>query len=97
MGAGLPILANPIAGVPEVMTDPENGRFLETVTAADIETKLRQMLGDPAYLAATSARNIEKAWSQYESAVVSRHVDEIYRSVMAESRLMVKPASQAAS
>jgi hypothetical protein len=55
------------------------------------------MLDDPAYLAVTSARNIEKAWSQFESAVVSRHIDDIYRSVMAESRLMVKPASQVAS
>ena len=97
MGAGLPILANPVAGVPEVMSDPENGRFLETVTATDIEAKLRLMLDDPAYLAETSARNIEKAWSQFESAVVSRHIDDIYRSVMAESRLMVKPASQVAS
>jgi glycosyltransferase involved in cell wall biosynthesis len=95
MGAGLPILANPIAGVPEVMNDPENGRFLETVTAADIAAKLRMMLSDPAYLAETSARNIDKAWSQYESAVVSRHVDEIYRSVRAESNLTTKPASQA--
>ena len=97
MGAGLPILANPIAGVPEVMNDPENGRFLETVTAADIEAKLRLMLGDPTYLAETSARNIEKAWSQYESAVVSRHIEEIYHTVMAESHLSVKPASQALS
>ncbi len=97
MGAGLPILANPIAGVPEVMNDPENGRFLEDVTVAEIEAKLRLMLSDPTDLAETSARNIEKAWSQYESAVVSRHVDEVYHSVMAESSHLAKPASQAIS
>jgi glycosyltransferase involved in cell wall biosynthesis len=82
MGAGLPILANPIAGVPEVMSDPENGRFLSAVTAEEIADKLRLMLQDPAYMAATSKRNVEKAWSQYESAVVSRKIEDIYRSTL---------------
>ncbi|NJO36346.1 MAG: glycosyltransferase family 4 protein [Rhizobiales bacterium] len=96
MGAGLPILANPIAGVPEVMSDPENGRFLDAVTAEEIAAKLRLMLGDPAYLAQTSARNIERAWSQYESAVVSRRIEEIYRSVGDQRDPAPKAASQAA-
>lgn len=81
MGSGLPILANPIAGVPEVMNDPENGLFLSDVTADDIAAKLRAMLTDPDYLAAVSKRNLEKAWSQYESAVVSQRIEDIYRSV----------------
>ncbi len=39
------------------------------------------MLGDPDYMAATSKRNLEKAWSRNESAVVSRRIETIYRSV----------------
>ena len=95
MGAGLPILANPIAGVPEVMSAPENGLFLEKVTAADIAAQLRTMLGDPAFLAETSARNIDKAWSHYESTVVSRRIEKIYRSVRGEFGLAAKPMNQA--
>lgn len=95
MGAGLPILANPIAGVPEVMSDPENGLFLSEVTAEEIAAKLKTMLNDPAYLAETSARNIDKAWSQYESAVVSRRIEDVYRSVMADAGLAIKPINQA--
>ncbi len=83
MGAGLPVLANPVAAVPEVMSDPENGRFLNEVTAEQIALKLRAMLADPAYLATTSERNRQKAWSHYESAVVSRRIEDIYRSVRA--------------
>ncbi len=83
MGSGLPILANPIAGVPEVMTDPENGLFLSEVTGEDIAAKLRIMLSDPVYMAETSKRNLEKAWSRYEAAVVSRRIEDIYRSVQA--------------
>lgn len=86
MGSGLPILANPIAAVPEVMTDPENGRFLSEVTAEEIAAKLRIMLRDPAYMAATSKRNIEKAWSCYELAVVSRRIEDIYRSTLTPRR-----------
>ena len=81
MGSGLPIIANPIAGVPEVMDDPENGFFIAEVTAEEVAAKVRAMLGDPAYLAATSKRNIEKAWGCYESAVVSRKIEAIYQSV----------------
>ena len=95
MGAGLPILANPIAGVPEVMSAPDNGLFLDEVTPADIADKLRTMLNDPAYLRATSERNIDKAWGQYESAVVSRRIEAIYRSVMADFGVVGKPANQA--
>ncbi|MEZ5935264.1 MAG: glycosyltransferase family 4 protein [Alphaproteobacteria bacterium] len=96
MGAGLPILANPIAGVPEVMSDPENGRFLAEVTAEEVAAKLKAMLDDPVYLAETSARNIERAWSQYESAVVSRRIEDIYRTVKAEKDPLPKAAGQAA-
>ncbi|MGI9434201.1 MAG: glycosyltransferase family 4 protein, partial [Geminicoccaceae bacterium] len=81
MGAGLPILANPVAGVPEVMSEPENGLFLSEVTAEDIAQKIRTMLTDPAYMAATSKQNLDKAWTCYESAVVSRKIEDIYRSV----------------
>ena len=96
MGAGLPILANPIAGVPEVMSDPENGLFLSEVTGADVAAKLRIMLNDPAYLTETSERNIDKAWSSYESAVVSRRIEDVYRTVMADTgRLAAKPVNQA--
>ena len=95
MGAGLPILANPIAGVPEVMSDPENGLFLTEVTGGDIAAKLRIMLNDPAYLAETSRRNLDKAWSQYESAVISHRIEDIYRSVMADAGLPARPVNQA--
>jgi len=81
MGSGLPIIANPIAGVPEVMNDPDNGLFLSEVTADDIAKKLRIMLNDPAFMAAVSKRNLDKAWSQYEASVVSRRIEEIYKTV----------------
>jgi glycosyltransferase involved in cell wall biosynthesis len=81
MGAGLPILANPIAAVPEVMDDPDNGLFLRSVTPDKIADSLRLMLRDPAYLADVSKRNIEKAWTHYESAVVSQKLEEVYRDV----------------
>lgn len=96
MGAGLPILANPIAGVPEVMSDPENGLFLNEVTPDEIAARLKAMLDDPAYLGLTSARNIEKAWGRYESAVVSRRIEDVYRAVRADDGLAARPANQTA-
>ncbi len=96
MGAGLPIIAHPIAGVPEVMSDPENGLFLESVSAVEIAAGIRRMLADPGYMAETSARNIDKAWSQYESAVVSRRIEDVYRTVRSELHPAPRTAGQAA-
>jgi len=96
MGAGLPILANPIAGVPEVMNAPENGLFLDEVSAEDIAAKLRIMLNDPGYMAETSTCNVEKAWSLYESAVVSQRIEDVYRSVKTEFEPAGKTLNQTA-
>jgi glycosyltransferase involved in cell wall biosynthesis len=82
LGSGLPIISTKVAGLPEVMDDPDNGFFLDEVTPEDIAKKVRTMLRDPDYLAATSKRNQEKAWNNYESAIVSRQIEAVYRSAI---------------
>ena len=88
MGSGLPIISTRVAGLPEVMDDPDNGFFLEKekVTPEEIADKVRRMLRDPDYLAATSKRNQEKAWNNYESAIVSRQIEAVYRSAIDRNR-----------
>jgi glycosyltransferase involved in cell wall biosynthesis len=86
MGSGLPIISTRVAGLPEVMDDPENGLYLDKVTPEDIADKVRQMLRDPDYLLATSKRNQEKAWNNYESAIVSREIEAVYHSAIDRSR-----------
>ncbi|MGI9492663.1 MAG: glycosyltransferase family 4 protein [Geminicoccaceae bacterium] len=80
MGSGLPIISTRVAGLPEVMDDPENGFYLDKVTPEDIADKVRQMLRDPDYLLATAKRNQEKAWNNYESLNVSRQIEAVYHS-----------------
>ena len=82
MGSGLPIISTRVAGLPEVMDDPENGFYLDEVTPEDIAEKVRTMLRDPDYLMATSRRNQEKAWNNYESAIVSRQIESVYKSAI---------------
>ncbi len=86
MGSGLPIISTRVAGLPEVMDDPENGFYLDKVTPEDIAEKVRQMLRDPDYLLATSRRNQDKAWNNYESAIVSRQIEEVYHSAINRNR-----------
>ncbi len=80
MGMGLPVIASRVGGLPEVMDDPDNGLFLGKITAEEVADKARFMLRDPAYMEATSKRNQDRAWANYESAVVSRKVEAVYRS-----------------
>lgn len=82
MGSGLPIISTKVAGLPEVMDDPDNGFYLDKVTPEDIAEKVRTMLRDPDYLTAVSRRNQEKAWNNYESAIVSRQIEAVYRSAI---------------
>ncbi|MGI9486100.1 MAG: glycosyltransferase family 4 protein [Geminicoccaceae bacterium] len=86
MGSGLPIISTKVAGLPEVMDDPDNGFFLDEVTPQDIAEKVRTMLRDPDYLAATSKRNQEKAWGNYESAIVSKQIEAVYRLAIDRNR-----------
>ena len=85
MGSGLPIISTRVAGLPEVMDDPDNGLFLDEVTPEHIADKVRIMLRDPGYMAATSKRNSDKAWQRYESAIVSRQIEAVYHSVCDQS------------
>ena len=86
MGSGLPIISTRVAGLPEVMDDPENGFYLDKVTPEDIADSVRRMLRDPEYLVATSKRNQDKAWNNYESAIVSRQIEAVYRSAIDRKR-----------
>lgn len=81
MGSGLPMISTKVAGLPEVMDDPDNGFFLDKVTPEDIAGKVRTMLRDPDYMAATSKRNRKKAWRRYEATIVSREIEAVYHSV----------------
>ena len=85
MGSGLPIISTRVAGLPEVMDDPDNGIFLEKVTPEHIADAVRKMLRDPEYLRATSERNAEKAWRNYESAIVSRQIEAVYHAALDKS------------
>ena len=92
MGSGLPIISTRVAGLPEVMDDPENGFYLDEVTPETIAEKVRTMLRDPDYLAATSRRNQEKAWKNYESLAVSRQIEAVYRAAIDRSTPASTPA-----
>ncbi len=78
--SGLPILATPVNGVRELVTDGVNG-FLIEPDAGDIAKHLRTLAGDPELRerlgrAARSAA-LEYSWEK----MVERH-DELYSSVM---------------
>ncbi len=79
MAAGLPALATPVGGIPELL--PE--RHLVPRDAPDrLAAAIRRLLGDPQALAAASAENLTRART-FATEVVARRRSAFHRAVAA--------------
>jgi UDP-glucose:(heptosyl)LPS alpha-1,3-glucosyltransferase len=82
--SGLPILATPVNGVRELVTDGIEG-FVVARDAASIAARLRELGEDPALRARIGAAARGAALSYSWERMVERH-DELYASLRAEGR-----------
>ena len=67
--AGVPVLATPAGGTPEIVADGETGRLLQDAqdpTHDAVTALLETMLGDPARLSGMGARARDRAMAQFE-------------------------------
>lgn len=81
MGAGKALLTAKAGSIRHIVSDPENGVILDTVTADSVEAGLRKMLGDRDYCAQTSERNRAYAWERFEAGVVTAEIEALYREL----------------
>lgn len=71
MGAGLPVVATPVGGIPEVVADGVNGILVQPRDPAALAGALQRLIHDPALRAEMGQRNRKKAWDNYEAESVT--------------------------
>jgi len=79
MSAGLPLVVTRAGGIGEFVRDPEHGVLLSDGSSAEIERGVLSLLNDPQRLATTGHDNREYARQRFDSALVARMMEEIYR------------------
>ena len=86
MLCGLPILTTPVGGIPDVVTEGENGLFVKVpVDEKDLATKINYSMNE-ANLNKMRKANIEKVKTQYNWDVVANKILGVYNEVLEEYR-----------
>jgi glycosyltransferase involved in cell wall biosynthesis len=81
MAAGLAVIATPVGGIPDVFRDGVNGILLRDSRPATIAEAVAQLLDDDELRARTGQHNRREAWQKFESRIVVRRLEELYREV----------------
>lgn len=80
MQFGLPIVATRVGGIPDIVTDGENGRLVAPEDAAGLYAGIEGLLADPEALAAIRARNVEKSLA-YGATQMADAYETLYREI----------------
>ncbi len=82
MAVGLPVVSSPVGAIPDMV---EHGRGGFVIRAEDVDAyaaALRQLHEDSALRERMGAFNREKAFSQYDHAVVARQMADLYLQIL---------------
>jgi glycosyltransferase involved in cell wall biosynthesis len=77
LAAGLPLIATPVGGIKDHITDGENGIVVPEQDAEAIAQALRKLIGDPQLRVEMSARNRRQAVN-YDWSGVTGEVRQVY-------------------
>jgi len=82
MLCGLPILTTPVAGIPDVATEGENGLFVKVpISEEDLANKISYFMNE-ADINKISKANIEKVKTQYDWDIVANKILDVYNEVL---------------
>lgn len=80
MQFGLPIVATRVGGIPDIITDGENGRLVGPEDAPGLYSAIEGLLADREELAAIRARNAQKALA-YDATHMADAYETLYREI----------------
>ena len=82
MLCGLPILTTPVAGIPDVVTEGENGLFVKVpISEEDLANKINYFINN-ADIDKISKANIKKIETKYSWEIVANKILDVYNQVL---------------
>jgi glycosyltransferase involved in cell wall biosynthesis len=78
MGSGLAVVTRPVAGIPDVFTDGENGYLVPTNAPEDFAAKVGQLLNDRSLWERISKHNSSQAKARFEISNVANRMEDFY-------------------
>ena len=92
MAAGKAVVATRVGGVPEIVTDGENGLLVEPEDSAELATALRRLADDAALRERLGAAGRQRAEGFTWPAIASAYLD-VYETVLDRRRSDHRPSS----
>lgn len=83
MIARLPIIASRSGGVPEIVTEGENGILVPPEDSAALTEAIISLINNPARAQEMSEKNHEKVRMQFDSKIMAKKTGEVYTTVLA--------------
>ncbi len=94
MGAGLPVIATRVGGILEIVRDRVDGWLVNPRDVSGLAEAMSQLLMSPQLRHQLGTAAQERVEARFEISVQARHLENIYRRVMAASVSRALPAQQ---
>jgi glycosyltransferase involved in cell wall biosynthesis len=85
MAAGLPVITTPVGGIPDIITNGQNGILLDQVTPQTIATAIKHLFQDESLSSQMGNNNKIQAWNNYEASIVTKKIESFYIQLMSSS------------
>lgn len=82
-GAGVPVIANNVGGIPDLVDDGSTGILVEPRDGATLRAQVKRLLGDRTYASELATRAWESGLRRFKPEVVARKHLEIYETLKA--------------
>ncbi|MCL4500890.1 MAG: glycosyltransferase [Deltaproteobacteria bacterium] len=87
MAAGLPVIVSRVGGLPEVVTDGENGLLIPPKTPEALAQALERLLVDPAFSKNLGEKARRQVETNYSLDRLGREINEIYLELIEKKKL----------
>ncbi len=82
MAASLSVVACPVNGIPEAMSEPDNGIFVPPGDGAALARAILELVGDPERRTRTGVANRRKALAEFDRSHYARALGAIYQRAL---------------
>jgi glycosyltransferase involved in cell wall biosynthesis len=91
LAAGVPAVAFPVNGVPELVEDGVTGLHAQTGLSADLAAKTAHLLQHPALAQQLATAGRERVWRKFGADKMVADLDQLYRRLLIERDVALPP------